>query len=60
MLGTEDLHVYLNKFGLTDKIKPEFEKLLPTVEPIERKPWSALVNEKNQHLVSDEAFDLLD
>lgn len=59
VLGTEDLHAYLKKFGITDKIKPEFEKLLPTAEPIKGKPWSDLVTDETRHLASEEAFDLL-
>ena len=59
LLGSKDFHAYLKKFNLISKIKPEHEKLLLTAEPIERKPWSDLVTDKNRHLVSEEAFDLL-
>ena len=33
---------------------------MPTAEPIERKPWSALITNENRHLISEEALDLLD
>ena len=59
LLGSKDFHAFVKKYDFTSKIKPEFEKLLPTADPIERKPWSDLVTDKNRHLVSEEAFDLL-
>ena len=57
VLGTADLHVFLRKHRLS--FKPKFEKLLPTAEPIERKPWTAFITSENSHLISEEALDLL-
>lgn len=54
ILGTDDLHRYLDKYEL--KLGPEYEDLGHYI----RRPWSRFVNSNNQHLVSDEVIDLID
>lgn len=56
VLGTEELYAYLDKYRLT--LDSHYEDLLPQ-HPIPRKPWTKFINSQNQHLVSDEALDLL-
>ena len=55
VLGTQELHAYLNKYRI--ELDPHLEAL---VGRHSRKPWSKFVNADNQHLVTPEAIDLLD
>lgn len=54
VLGSDDLHKYLQKYNLT--LSEEYEDL----GYYNRRPWKRFVNENNQHLVSDEFLDLID
>ncbi|KAF8005243.1 casein kinase II subunit alpha [Metschnikowia aff. pulcherrima] len=54
VLGSDDLHAYLGKYNLT--LSDEYEDL----GYYTRRPWRRFVNEKNQHLVSDELLDFID
>ena len=56
VLGEEDLQRYMTKYGLT--MPKEVQKLMRG-NTYDRKPWNSFINEKNQHLVSDDALDLL-
>lgn len=55
VLGTNELFVYLDKYGL--KLDPHFADVL---EKRSRKAWSAFVTPENQHLVNAEVLDLID
>ena len=55
VLGTQELHAYLNKYRI--EFDPHLEAL---VGRHSRKPWSKFVNADNQHLVTPEAIDFLD
>ena len=55
VLGTEELQVYLRKYGLS--LDPQLEAL---VGRHSRKPWNKFITAENQHLVSPEATDFLD
>ena len=55
VLGTEELDVYLQKYGI--ELDAQLEEL---VGRHSRKPWTKFVNSENQHLVSPEALDFLD
>lgn len=55
VLGTDELHIYLNKYGL--KLSKEYNDVLV---PCPRKPWSAFVNDGNKYLVDDTIVDLID
>ena len=55
VLGTQELHAYLNKYRV--ELDPHLEAL---VGRHSRKPWSKFVNADNQHLVTPEAIDFLD
>ncbi|KAL2672623.1 hypothetical protein Neosp_013336 [[Neocosmospora] mangrovei] len=55
VLGTESLNNYIEKFG-SDYWRPVVEEL-GYCPP---RAWPTLINEDNQHLVSDEALDLVD
>ncbi|GLI71650.1 hypothetical protein VaNZ11_016929 [Volvox africanus] len=55
VLGTPDLHAYLEKYGL--ELDPQQEALLGTHS---RKPWTRFINTDNQHLASPEAIDFID
>lgn len=57
VLGEESLHQYVAKYGLT--MPKEIRKLMKG-NSYERRAWSSFIQEKNQHLVSDDAIDLLD
>ncbi|EDK37012.2 hypothetical protein PGUG_01110 [Meyerozyma guilliermondii ATCC 6260] len=54
VLGSDDLHKYLQKYGLV--LSEEYEDL----GYYNRRPWKRFVNENNQHLVSDEFLDFID
>ncbi|XP_039007968.1 casein kinase II subunit alpha-2-like [Hibiscus syriacus] len=55
VLGTDELHSYLNKYHL--ELDPQVDAL---VGRHSRKPSSKFINADNQHLVSPEAIDFLD
>ncbi|CAD7703757.1 unnamed protein product [Ostreobium quekettii] len=55
VLGTEQLHAYLSKYGIA--LDSRLEAL---VGRHNRKPWTKFVNSENQHIVSPEALDFLD
>jgi casein kinase II subunit alpha len=55
VLGTQELHAYLNKYRI--ELDPHLEALIGRHS---RKPWSKFVNADNQHLVTPEAIDFLD
>uniref|UniRef100_M8CHZ4 Casein kinase II subunit alpha n=1 Tax=Aegilops tauschii TaxID=37682 RepID=M8CHZ4_AEGTA len=55
VLGTEDFHRYLEKYGL--RLDPQLEML---VGRHRKKPWEKFVDSGNRHLVSPEAIDFLD
>lgn len=54
VLGSDDLHKYLNKYELT--LSDEYEDL----GYYNRRPWKRFINDNNQHLVSEEFLDFLD
>jgi casein kinase II subunit alpha len=56
VLGEQDLYTYMNKYGLS---MPKDIKRLMKGNSYERMPWSSFINDKNRHLVNDDAFDLL-
>lgn len=55
VLGTEEMHSYLAKYGI--QLDPGLEAL---VGRHTRKPWTKFINADNEHLVSPEAIDFLD
>jgi casein kinase II subunit alpha len=55
VLGTDDFHSYLEKYGL--RLDPQLEML---VGRHRKKPWQKFVDSGNRHLVSPEAIDFLD
>ncbi|XP_047092591.1 casein kinase II subunit alpha-like [Lolium rigidum] len=55
VLGTDDFHSYLEKYGL--EIDPQLEML---VGRHRKKSWIKFVDAENRHLVSPEAIDFLD
>ena len=57
VLGEEDLYKYVEKYNLT--IPKEVRKLMKNYS-FPRRPWASFINEKNQHLVNEDALDLLD
>ena len=54
MLGTDDLFEYLDKYDL--ELDPHFDGILWRHS---KKPLMRFSNQDNQHLVSEEAVDLL-
>lgn len=54
VLGTDDLYQYVDKFNVT--LDSHYDDILGTHT---RKPWKKFVNNTNDHLVSEEALDLL-
>lgn len=54
VLGSDDLHSYLQKYNLT--LSEEYEDL----GYYNRRPWKRVINENNQHLVSEEFLDFID
>lgn len=56
VLGDDELHEYVHKYNL--KIPSEAKKLMKGQE-FQKIPFTAFVNEKNKHLVSADALDLL-
>ena len=57
VLGSDALSLYVNKYGLT--LPNEVIKLFRG-QHYDKQPWTNFIQEKNKHLVSDEAFDLLE
>lgn len=55
VLGTNDLHSYLEKYGLD--LSPNFMALIGSHQ---RKPWQKFITDENRHLVTGDALDLLD
>mmetsp|Transcript_24222 Transcript_24222/g.40445 ORF Transcript_24222/g.40445 Transcript_24222/m.40445 type:complete len:364 (-) Transcript_24222:166-1257(-) len=55
VLGTDELFDYLDKYDL--ELDPHFDGLLSAHT---KKPWTRFVTNENQHLISDEAIDLVD
>ena len=55
VLGTEELHDYLARYGI--ELDPQLEAQLGTHS---RKAWTKFVTPDNQHLVSPEALDFMD
>ena len=54
MLGTDELYDYLDKYDL--ELDSQFEGILGQYA---RKPWSRFITPDNQHLISEEALDLV-
>ena len=54
VLGTTELYEYLDKYDL--ELDPHFDGILGRHS---RKPWNRFVTAENQHLVSEEALDLV-
>ena len=54
VLGTNELFEYLDKYDL--ELDPHFDGILGRHS---RKPWNRFVTAENQHLVSEEALDLV-
>ena len=63
-MGTDDLFVYLEKYGL--ELDPQFDKILKRYNDTllifryPRKPWSKFITAENQKYCSNEAIDFLD
>jgi casein kinase II subunit alpha len=55
VLGTDELFEYLEKYDL--ELDPHFDELLGRHT---KKQWQRFVTPENQHLLSNEAIDLLD
>ncbi|ODQ80058.1 hypothetical protein BABINDRAFT_171571 [Babjeviella inositovora NRRL Y-12698] len=55
VLGTDGLDAYLDKYNIT--LPLEYDGLIGVHA---RRPWKRFVDEKNQHLVSDDVLDFLD
>lgn len=55
VLGTDELAVYLKKYGL--ELDPSLDALIGTHT---RKAWTKFINSENDHLVSQEGIDFLD
>lgn len=56
VLGTDDLHAYCDKYGIT--LPREYDDILGTYK---RQPWSAFINKDNQFLASaPHVIDLID
>jgi casein kinase II subunit alpha len=54
VMGTDDLHRYLEKYGL--ELDPHFDGVLGRFS---RKPWNKFITPENQHLANNEALDFL-
>ena len=57
VLGTKELHEYLNKYSIV--LPSEYEGILSR-NRYPKKPWSTFVNDENIHLINNEAIDFLD
>jgi casein kinase II subunit alpha len=62
ILGSDALEAYTTKYKIP--LAPQFEGLIGKKSNgrprYVRRPWTRFVNQNNQHLVNDEALDLLD
>ena len=59
VLGEEDLNKYCRRYNLV--IPKEAKKLIRGYDkPLDKMPWYTFINDKNRHLASEEAIDLLD
>ena len=56
VLGEEDLNQYVIKYNL--KIPKEVKKLMKGYE-FEKQPWEIFVTNRNKHMVTPDALDLL-
>lgn len=54
VLGTSDLNAYLEKYGI--ELDSHFKKVLGKHS---KKPFTKFINKENEHLVSQDALDLL-
>lgn len=55
VLGTDDLHKYLRKYGI--ELDPQFEHAIGQQT---KKPWNKFVSTENKHLAVPDAIDFLD
>lgn len=56
VLGEDDFHDYVHRYNL--KIPKEAKKLIKG-QDFSKIPWTAFINQKNQHMCTPEALDLL-
>ena len=54
VLGTDDLFAYIEKYNIT--LDSHYDDILGQHA---KKPWHKFINQANEHLVSEEALDLL-
>ena len=54
VLGTDELYAYIDKYNIT--LEQQYNDMIGQHS---RKPWSKFVTSQNEHLVSEEALDLL-
>lgn len=54
VLGTEELYAYIEKYNIT--LDSHYDDILGQHT---KKPWHKFINSANEHLVSEEALDLL-
>jgi len=54
VLGTDELYSYLDHYDL--ELDPHFDGIIGRHH---RKPWAKFITSENQHLVSEEAIDLV-
>lgn len=55
VLGTDDLYVYIKRYGL--ELDPN---LVQSIGKHTRKPWEKFMTSENRQLITPEALDLLD
>ncbi len=55
VLGTDELYVYLDKYGLL--LDENFDDIM---YDFEKRPWEGFVSKTNRHLISDAALSFLD
>lgn len=59
VLGEKDLYAYCKRYNLV--IPKEAKKLINGYDKsLDKVPWKSFVNDKNRHLASDDAIELLD
>jgi casein kinase II subunit alpha len=54
VLGTDELYAYVEKYNIT--LDSQYDDILGQHS---KKAWPKFVNSQNEHLISDEALDLL-
>lgn len=54
VLGTDDLYAYIEKFNI--QLDSHYDDILGTHS---KKPWHKFITSQNEHLVSEEALELL-